>query len=195
MLIDTLKLWGVGNMIRYMTLRSNKIIYKGDHMVFKRNQKINKTFIGCCVLIVLISLLELYLAHMIRIAYVDVYKINHILIVIFQPIFFTLLFRKKVTHIPLRIAILIVCLIMIPLATYITLPRYTYNEGKQQVAIYVNLNKTLEFDDISPKRVVAKTKDGFNEIYYYTVTMNGTKRYFVVEPKDGEVHEWSDPAY
>lgn len=169
-------------------------------MEIMKNTKIKRILIGCSVfiLLVLISLLELYLAHRIRILYVDVYKIYSVSLVLIQPLFCVLFYREKVKHLNLKISVLILYLIMIPLITYITLPHYTYYEGKQQVTNYINSYETFEFADISPKRVAVPAenpKKFIDEIYYYVVTMNGTNRYFVVDPRYGEVHEWSVPAY
>lgn len=165
--------------------------------IFK-DKKIKNIIIIC---ITLISLLELYFAYKVLKEYRGIYQIGVFILFIYQPFLYNNLFRKQLSHYKLRIVIIGLMSLLLPLTIYFTLPKYTYNEGKQFVEQYLEQSKSVKFVDYSfgkdtipvynnPKQLFVSDR-----AYYYTITSTEGTKYFMVNPLTGKLHQMSQGVW
>lgn len=164
-------------------------------MVSYKNKKVKTTIVA---FVILITLLEMYLVYKITIEYTGIYKIHYFVpLISFQIYYCFLLFKKERKYLVIRAFSIGLLTIIIPVIVYITLPNYTYNEGKQNVELYLQSYTDIEFIKI-PKSsdtipTINNPKQLFvsNRLYYYKITLMNKNKYFVVSPITGEVSELS----
>lgn len=145
--------------------------------------------------IILITLLEIYFAYKAVMDYAGVYQVGIFIPLLLQPIFYISLFRIENPFFKTRIILIGLISILLPLIIYITLPNYTYDKGKLIVTQYLNQDKNYIFADLTHDKdtipVINNPTKLFvsNRVYYYEVTSNDGKKYFIINPLTGELKE------
>ncbi|GCD11059.1 hypothetical protein [Clostridium tagluense] len=157
--------------------------------IFK--DKKTKDIIFICM--TLISLLEWYFAYKIANKYAGIYNIGIFILFLGQPIYYKALFKNQNAYLKLKIIAMGLILFISPLIIYYTLPKYTYNEGKQIVQRYVHSSRNTVFIDISKEKdtvpLVNNPEQLFvsNRAYYYEIKSTIGNKYFMVNPLTGKV--------
>ncbi|SHH76547.1 hypothetical protein [Clostridium grantii] len=161
-----------------------------------RNKKIKNIVL---LIIVLISLLELYFSYKVAKEYAGIYEIGIFLPFIIQPfIYYKLLFKVQKTYFKSRFTVVLLISFTLPLTIFFTLPNFTYNEGKQLIEEYAHSDGHLVFRDISkdedtkaicnnPSRLFVSDR-----AYYYEIQLNGKNEFFLVNPLTGRVEQLLD---
>lgn len=164
-------------------------------MTIFKDKKLKNIIIIC---ITLISLLELYFAYKVAREYAGIYQIGLFTPLIFQPLFYKVLFREQKTYLKLRVIGIGLISFILPLIIYSTLPNFTYYEGKQIVKRYVQPSGNLAFIDISKDRDTVPLINSPGRLfvshraYYYGIESTLNNKYFMVNPLTGEVTQLSE---
>ncbi len=150
------------------------------------------------IFITLITVLEIYFVFKIRKTYKGVYRIAiFVPFIIFQPFLCEKFLKRQKQILNYKTRIIIMCTIVIclPLTIYLTLPRYTYGEGKQIVKQKMEPSKKealvdYPFDQCTidvgnnPKQIFVLNKE-----YYYKISSTEGNKYYIVNPLTGKVDQ------
>jgi hypothetical protein len=150
------------------------------------------------ILIILITLLEMYFAYWVLYHYRGIYQVSIFIPFLLQLIWYRSLSKPENGHRKFKKNSAIVISISLPWLIYFTLPNYTYDEGKRIIINHLEENENLMFSqypfgqDTIP--VINNPKGIFmlNRAYYYKITLPEGDKYFMVCPITGELRQLSD---
>lgn len=141
-------------------------------------------------------ILEIFYLYRINTDYKGVYQIEYFIpcIIILGIIFIRSIVWKKTLMKNKKITLLSI-FILIPLIIYFTLPKYSYNDGKEIIRKELN-SSNLEFSKSQEQYTVPitnNTKFFFvkDKEYYYIVNSNNETKYFKLSPLTGFLKELS----
>lgn len=144
------------------------------------------------ILIIILTLTELYWGYEVYKDYKNVYDVGLFLVFLIQPFWYSFLIVDAKDHPRWKIMISILLTIILPIILYYSLPNYTYDDGRE--IIREKFNKDMEFTDYSNSMdtipISEKKKNFFTteRAYYYKVYIDGYK-YFIVNEETGELIE------
>jgi hypothetical protein len=141
------------------------------------------------ILIIIITLIELYWGYNVYINYRGVYDIAFFSIFILQPIWYIWLLKKEKSQSRFGMVVLVLLSVILPIIIYFTLPNYTYDYGKDIIKEY--FNEKIEFvnysRDMDTIPVSNKPKNLFtrDRAYYYKIKLGNKYKYFIVNEQTG----------
>ncbi|MGO1370048.1 hypothetical protein [Senegalia sp. (in: firmicutes)] len=146
------------------------------------------------ILIVILTLTELYWGYKVYRSYKGVYDIGFFLIFVLQPLWYSfLIVDVRDDHPRWKIIISIILTIILPIILYYSLPNYSYDDGRE--IIREKFDEDVEFTDYSNSMdtipVFEKEKNIFinDRTYYYKIYTNGKYKYFILNEKTGKLIE------
>lgn len=155
-----------------------------------KNKKI-KSIMNFCIF--LISIAELYFIYKINKEFKGTYEILIFLpLIIIQPFIFRSLLSRGDTISKVRIFLTILIYISIPVIIYFTLPKYTYNDGKDKIEESFKPDEKFEFIHNAPGQYTVPVIENAKQIfmkdreYYYIIEFTNETKYFIVNPITGE---------
>lgn len=150
------------------------------------------------ILIVLVTLLEMYFAYWVFYHYRGIYQVSIFIPFLLQPIWYRSMLKPENGHHKFRKIPAVIISIFLPLAIYFTLPNYTYDEGKLIIINHLEQNENPMFSyypfghDTIPVINNPKGIFMFNRAYYYKITLPEGDKYFMVCPITGELQQLSE---
>ncbi|WP_425448838.1 hypothetical protein [Dethiothermospora halolimnae] len=146
------------------------------------------------ITITLVSILELaYFSNKSFKDYRKVYDIGFLALFIVQPIAFISLYNGKKSYLKIRMISFILLMLIIPTVIYISLPNYTYSEGKEIVKNEFERMDDIVFINKSIDKSTVPVKDSgslfVDRSYYYEIKYEGNNIYYIVDPLKGRAIE------
>ena len=142
------------------------------------------------ILIWIITIIEMLLAILIIKLYSNVYAIEgFILIIIMQPFIYMWIITKEGKNKKILKTVGAIVMILIPLIIIFTLPRYTYNGGKEIVEVYLGEVEFIKLEKKDKSISIEKDNEYIflkDKVYKYKVTKDKKEYEILIDASNGE---------